>query len=62
MKASLLGAVHRDAAVSEAHALQVSVLQHAYTSAVVNDIEAIAHNLIRLMQDAELSQVRKEGE
>ncbi|MDN7132750.1 cellulose biosynthesis protein BcsQ [Halomonas sp. MC140] len=62
LKASLLGSVHRDAAVSEAHALQVSVLQHAHTSAVVNDIEAIAHNLIRLMQDAELSQVRQEGE
>lgn len=59
--ASLLGSVHRDPAVSEAHALQVSVLQHAYTSAVVNDLENIAHNLVRLMPDAALAQVLKEG-
>jgi cellulose synthase operon protein YhjQ len=60
--ASLLGSVHRDPAVSEAHALQVSVLHHAYTSAVVNDLETIAHNLIRLMPDAALVQIRQEGE
>lgn len=60
--ASLLGAVHRDPAVSEAHALQVSVLQHAYISAVVNDLENIANNLVRLMPDAALMQVRQEGE
>lgn len=60
--ASLLGSVHRDPAVSESHALQVSVLQHAYTSAVVNDLENIAHNLVRLMPDAALVQVLQEGE
>lgn len=60
--ASLLGSVHRDPAVSEAHALQVSVLQHAYTSAVVNDLENIAHNLVRLMPDVASMQIRQEGE
>ncbi|AJY50161.1 cellulose biosynthesis protein BcsQ [Halomonas sp. KO116] len=60
--ASLLGSVHRDPAVSEAHALQVSVLQHAYTSAVVNDLEVIAHNLMRLMPDTALVQIRQVGE
>ncbi|MDQ7728412.1 cellulose biosynthesis protein BcsQ [Halomonas sp. SpR8] len=60
--ASLLGSVHRDPAVSEAHALQISVLQHAYTSAVVNDLEMIAHNLMRLMPDAVLVQIRQAGE
>ncbi|RUR39028.1 cellulose biosynthesis protein BcsQ [Vreelandella populi] len=49
--ASLLGAVHRDAAVSEAHAQQISILQYAYTSAVVNDLEVIAHNIMRLLPD-----------
>lgn len=49
--ASLLGAIHRDAAVSEAHAQQVSILQYAYTSAVVNDLEVVAHNIMRLLPD-----------
>lgn len=47
----LLGVVHRDPAVSEAHALQISILQHAYNSAVVDDLENIANNLIRLMPE-----------
>lgn len=46
---SLLGTIHRDPAVSEAHALQISMLEHAYSSSVIKDLKGIAHNLMRLI-------------
>lgn len=54
--AAVVGSVHRDAHVAEAHASQQSVIEYAYTSAVVNDLEDIAHNLMRLMPDINLFQ------
>lgn len=42
---SLLGAVHRDEAIPEAHALQCSVFQHANSSAAAEDLEHIASRL-----------------
>lgn len=50
---SLLGLVHRDEAVKEAHARQVSVFQHAYSSATVEDLTSIARNIQRLLQAGE---------
>lgn len=50
--AYLLGSVHRDPAVAEAHALQVSMLEHAYSSSVIKDIEGISHNLMRLILES----------
>lgn len=46
---SLLGLVHRDEAVKEAHARQISVFQHAYASAAVEDLTNIARNIQRLL-------------
>ncbi|WP_172116114.1 cellulose biosynthesis protein BcsQ [Halomonas hibernica] len=60
--ASLLGAIHRDAAVSEAHAQQISILQYAYTSAVVNDLEIVAHNIMRLLPDALATQTHSRAQ
>jgi len=47
--AALLGLVHRDEAVKEAHARQISVFQHAYASAAVEDLTNIARNIQRLL-------------
>lgn len=46
---SLLGLVHRDEAIKEAHARQVSIFQHAYASSAVEDLANIARNLHRLL-------------
>lgn len=50
MGSSLLGLVHRDEAVKEAHARQISVFQHAYASAAVEDLNNIALNIQRMLQ------------
>lgn len=50
---SLLGVVHRDEAVKEAHARQISIFQHAYASAAVEDLTNIALNIQRMLRAGE---------
>ncbi|WP_406664912.1 cellulose biosynthesis protein BcsQ [Gallaecimonas sp. GXIMD1310] len=50
--AALLGTVHRDEAVREAIASQKSIFEYAPASAVVQDLEAIARNISRMLPEA----------
>lgn len=59
LAASLLGTVHRDEAVPEANANQMSVFKYAQSSSVAADIDAIARNIHRLLPKMNVSEYKK---
>ncbi len=59
LAASLLGTVHRDEAVPEANANQMSVFKYAQSSSVAADIDAIARNIHRLLPKIHVSEYKK---
>lgn len=56
---SLLGMVHRDEAVSEASASQMSVFKYAQASSVTADIDLIARNVQRMLPKMQVSEYKK---
>lgn len=59
LAASLLGTVHRDEALPEANANQMSVFKYAQSSAVAADIDGIARNIHRLLPKMHVSEYKK---
>lgn len=59
LAASLLGIVHRDEAVPEANANQMSVFRYAQSSSVAADIEQIARNIHRILPKLHLHEHKK---
>lgn len=57
--AAMLGIVHRDEAVPEASANQMSVYRYAPSSAVAADIDAIARNVHRMLPKMQPSEYKK---
>lgn len=56
---SLLGMVHRDEAVPEASASQMSVFKYAQSSSVTADIDSIARNVQRMLPRLQVSEYKK---
>lgn len=56
---SLLGMVHRDEAVAEAGASQMSVFKYAQSSSVTADIDSIARNVQRMLPKLQVSAYKK---
>ena len=56
---SLLGTVHRDEAVPEANANQMSVFKYAQSSSVAADIDAIARNIHRMLPKMNVNEYKK---
>ncbi|RVT47137.1 cellulose synthase operon protein YhjQ [Rheinheimera sediminis] len=59
LASSLLGIVHRDEAVPEANANQMSVFRYAQSSSVAADIDSIARNIHRLLPKMHVSEYKK---